>query len=491
MTLKYGRLRQAKARVKPSITVARALGKAGPEKHNGWQHPAQMLGSEYVLQAPASAMPTPDTSGPKSSRLDINWLDVPWLVFLAGLAILPPIWEVHKQLVLGALAAVQLVEAKVVRRYPSRGPVYAVAIKLLLATVLIAHTGELSINSSYYPIYYLPIITAALYFSPLVTLLWTVLASAAYLSYLIPALEDYAIDAAGWTILAIRIFFIFLVAMVVNRVVVESRRQSKSYQLLAEQLTETNRQLERAQAETRRSERLAALGQLTAGLAHEIRNPLGIIKGSAEMLGQKVANTNPLAAELAGYISSEVNRLSALVSRFLNFARPLQPELASADLTATLERSLKAVQDPWQGASIAVERDYQLDLPLVPIDAALCEQVFVNLLQNAFDAMQSNGGTLRLHVAAANSNGRAGIEVTMQDSGPGIPLAMREQIFNPFVTTKPTGVGLGLSIVSQIMDEHHGSIRLLDTEGLGAGFALFFPLDPASEAPAEPIAEAV
>lgn len=436
-------------------------------------------------------MPTPESSAVRSFRPHIHWLDVPWLVFLVGLALLPPQWELHKQMVLAAMAVVQLAEPWLVGRYPTRGPVYSVVLKTLLATVLIAHTGELGINSVYYPIYYVPAITAALYFSPLVTLLWTTLATAAYCSYLVPALQEYAIDAEGWTILGIRIFFFYLVAVVVNRVVIESRRQSRSYQLLAEQLTETNRQLERAQAETRRSERLAALGQLTAGLAHEIRNPLGIIKGSAEMLGQKVAGTNPLAAELAGYISGEVNRLSALVSRFLNFARPLQAELAPGDLVAVLERSVAAVLEPWQGAPVKVERDYPSGLPSLPMDAALCEQVFVNLVQNACDAMQPAGGTLQLRVAAANSQGRAGIEVTMHDTGPGIPLAMREQIFNPFVTTKPTGVGLGLSIVSQIMDEHHGSIRLEEGDGTGAGFVLFFPLGAAEAADSSREAQAV
>src|SRR5574337_1938731 len=96
----------------------------------------------------------------------------------------------------------------------------------------------------------------------------------------------------------------------------------KESQELSETLADSNRKLKQAREEARRSERLAALGQLSAGLAHEIRNPLGVIKGSAEMLSQKLQSAQPVAAELAGYISSEVNRLNSLVARFLDFARP-------------------------------------------------------------------------------------------------------------------------------------------------------------------------
>ena len=145
--------------------------------------------------------------------------------------------------------------------------------------------------------------------------------------------------------------FFFLAAMVVNRFVIESRRQTKRYQELAETLAETNRRLEQAQAEARRSERLAALGQLSAGLAHEIRNPLGVIKGSAEMLTQKLGDSNPLATELAGYISTETNRLSALVTRFLDFARPLHADLAPQDITTVLDRALHDVAQFWKGAA--------------------------------------------------------------------------------------------------------------------------------------------
>lgn len=413
---------------------------------------------------------------PPTARAPSKWLDVPWLVFLLGLAVLPPFFEWHKQLTLLAVAAVQLAESRIVAKWPRQGPVSAVILKILLATLLIDHTGELSINSSYYPIYFVPVITAALYFGPGVTLLWTLIASAAYSSYLYPALQEYSIDAAGYTVLAIRIFFFFLVGMVVNRVVVAYREQSYSYQQLAEQLTKTNRELERAHAETRRSERLAALGQLTAGLAHEIRNPLGIIKGSAEMLNQKLATANPLAAELSGYISSEVNRLSALVSRFLDFARPLQASTRPTELLEVLEKALRPVEEQWQGGKIIVEREYEKPLLPVPLDATLCEQVFVNLIQNAFEAMGAQGGVLRLVVARKEYENRPGVEVRIQDTGPGVAPELREQIFNPFVTTKSSGVGLGLSIVSQIMDEHHGSIQLLEKSRSGAGFSLFFPL---------------
>ncbi len=267
----------------------------------------------------------------EQNRPVINWMDVLWLLFLAGLAVLPPIREIHKQLTLLAIGIVQLSEGWLLARAPRRGAAYIVLFKIALATLLIDHTGEIGINSTYWPIYFLPAVTAAEYFSPLSTLLWTALASAAYCSYLYPALQDYEVTREGYGILAIRILFFFLAAMVVNRFVVENRRQIKRYQELAETLAETNRKLEQAQEEARRSERLAALGQMSAGLAHEIRNPLGVIKGSAEMLHQKLGESNPLASELAGYISSETNRLSCAGHAVPRFCPPAACRADSAE----------------------------------------------------------------------------------------------------------------------------------------------------------------
>jgi signal transduction histidine kinase len=425
----------------------------------------------------------------EAKRSTINWMDVLMLAFLAGLAVVPPVKEIHKQAILLAFGVLQLGEGLLIEQLRRRGPAYVVLLKIALATLLIDHTGEISINSSYWPIYILPAVTAAEYFGPWATLAWTTLASAAYCSYLYPALQEFEIGVEGFSQLAIRVLFVFLAAMVVNRFSVEIRQQTKRYQELSETLAETNRRLEQAQAEARRSERLAALGQLSAGLAHEIRNPLGVIKGSAEMLTQKLADSNPLATELAGYISTETNRLSALVTRFLDFARPLHADLTPSDISAVLDRALNDVAQFWKGAPVRVEKEFQPNLPQIAVDEGLCEQAFVNIIQNAYDAMSAEGGgVLRVRVNTARRSTRDrenvnGVEVRIADSGPGIPPELREQIFNPFVTTKKSGVGLGLSIVSKIVDGHQGSIRIEESPGAagdgqknhGACFVIFFP----------------
>jgi len=433
-----------------------------------------------------------DAESRRFNRLDAVWLAI-WLIFLAILAVLPPLFEWHKQLILLAIGIVQLLETRLISRFPKRGVFYVVLLKISLATLLIDHTGEVGINSSYYPIYYLPVVTAALYCGTWLTLLWTLFASAAYCSYLYPAMLEYELTPEAFGLLAQRVIFFFLAAMVVNRFAQQSQHQTQLYRDLAERLAETNRRLEQAQAEARRSERLAALGQLSAGLAHEIRNPLGVIKGSAEMLTQKLQASDELARELAGYISTEVNRLSALVTEFLDFARPLHAQPHPADLVALLDRVLQIVAERFAakpsgtqatGNAVRVERHYASGLPLVPLDESLCEQAFLNLVQNAYEAMQDGDqggrlrvGVLQVSVQPATQNDREGVELRLADTGPGVPEELREEIFNPFVTTKKTGVGLGLSIVSKIVDGHHGSIHVENGPEGGAVFTLFFPLE--------------
>ncbi|HEY2496677.1 MAG TPA: ATP-binding protein [Candidatus Angelobacter sp.] len=412
-----------------------------------------------------------------TERATPRWLDLLWLLFLGGLALIPPVGEIHKQLILLIIGISQLLENQFVRLAGKPGPGIMVLIKIALATNLINHTGDLAaINSDYYPIYYLPVMTAAMYFGPLGTLLWTLAASAAYSSFLYQAHQHFAITSESISELLMRVLFFFFVAMTVNRFVMQYRAEARRYQATSETLSEANRSLKLAQEEARRAERLAALGQLSAGLAHEIRNPLGVIKGSAEILTQKLESANPLAKELAGYIYTEVNRVSALVSRFLDFARPSQLDLRATNLSMVVERCLKTVAEQGACARVKVERSYTPALPQVMLDQDLCEQVFTNLLMNACEAIGDGGGEMRVRIGPTEAeDAQAGVVVAIEDTGPGVPPELKEQIFNPFVTTKKSGVGLGLAIVSKIVDAHGGSLKLISEPGHGACFRVAFP----------------
>jgi hypothetical protein len=171
------------------------------------------------------------------------WLDLLWMIFLGALAALPPFFEVHKELALLAIGAFQIFEQRLLKSVnPARARAYSVLLKILLATLLVGHTGGIPINSSYYLIYYLPVVSAAMTYGLWGTLLWTGLVSAAYCSYLIPALEEYELTASGAAELAIRNLFFFLAALVVNRVVTEHRRQTHATKIW-QRLAETNRRL--------------------------------------------------------------------------------------------------------------------------------------------------------------------------------------------------------------------------------------------------------
>jgi two-component system, NtrC family, sensor histidine kinase HydH len=421
----------------------------------------------------------PDQQG----RIRITLVDIVWLIVVAILAALPPLYEQHKQIILAAIALFQIFEGRILQSLsPAWRNAVSVLVKTALATLLVWHTAVngLSIDSDYYPIYYLPIISAASLYGGLATILWTLLSCAVYWSFLIPALYHYRFTAETGAQLTIRCVFFFLVAVVVNRFVTESRGHALRYQKTAETLSESNRRLEQAQAEARRSERLAALGQLSAGLAHEIRNPLSVIRGSAEILNQKLTPAEPLTAELAGYISSEVERLNNLVGRFLDFARPLEIKPEVQPIMPIIDRALKSVQDHRPDSKVNVERYDSPDLAPLPLDGELVERVFSNLFANAYEAMPE-GGLLRVTTRPAEFDGRQGVEIEIEDTGPGIPSDQREQIFNPFFTTKKTGLGMGLSMVSKIVDDHHGWTRLTSEPGKGARFRLFFPAETVAD----------
>jgi two-component system, NtrC family, sensor histidine kinase HydH len=236
--------------------------------------------------------------------------------------------------------------------------------------------------------------------------------------------------------------------------------------------------LERRQGEQRalesqlyQAERLAALGEMTAGVAHEVRNPLGIISSTAELLRERLNRYEP-DNRLAQIIVEEANRLNIKVSEFLDFARPREPNLQPCHIDKVLDRSLELLDPEIDRLHISVTRDYRVNDKVQAADPALLHQAFLNLLLNAIQAMP-NGGTLNVAVASG-PNGQ-GIEIQVQDTGDGIDPETLKKVFNPFYTTKEKGSGLGLPIVRSIIESHRGAIRIDSDPGQGTSVIIQLP----------------
>ncbi|MGA2148544.1 MAG: ATP-binding protein [Bryobacteraceae bacterium] len=386
---------------------------------------------------------------------------------LAG-ALIFNAWEIKPLAAFLALAAVQVAEPRIPALNSGRGLAAALLVKIALGYLLIGHTG--SLDSSYWIVMALPVISAATALGLVATLAVAVVASGAYLSYILILDPKYYLDAESVYALLVRTVFLIIVGILTNALAEDLRAQRENYRRTAEQLADANRQLREAEEAIRRSERLAALGHLSAGLAHELRNPMGTIRGSAEMLERAVAAENEVAREMAGFIVTETARANSLITRFLQFARPIALRLETGDLSQTLDRAIALAEREAPGVSIY--RNYQLDMPAFPFDAELLERVFYNLVLNAAQASPP-GGTVTVKTRAAGGIA----EVAVIDRGSGIASENRNTIFNPFFTTKPSGVGLGLAIVSKIVDEHGGKITVESEAGKGSVFHVLLPME--------------
>ena len=256
-------------------------------------------------------------------------------------------------------------------------------------------------------------------------------------------------------------------------------------------------QARRREQELRRHERLATLGQLSAGVAHEIRNPLAGIGTSAQVLLRRFEPRDE-RARFVRVILDEVARLDRIVTSLLQYARPRVPELKAQALEPCVDRVVELTADAARAASVQVERDVARRLAPVYIDSDLVTQVILNVTLNAIQAMPE-GGTLRYEVrrlrrrGPERSPGRRATDrrratsgrapwlhyqqVRVIDTGAGIPRGVLSRLFDPFFSTKPGGTGLGLSICQPIMQEHSGSIAVASREGRGTTVLLNFPME--------------
>ncbi len=390
------------------------------------------------------------------------------MLFVGALVAATPETNYDATILLVAIGAFQIIEPRLRIFASKRGQMASLVLKLLFSYLLVGYTH--TIDSPYHSIFLVPLVSAATTYGFATVLTVTVIASLAYLSFLLPIFV-YVPSAELYSIMCLRVSFFAIIAFVVFEQARAKRQEMARTKEAADRLAESNRSLQRAQASLRRSERLAALGQLTAGLAHELRNPLGTIKASAEMLNQKSVRDKPeVMTEMASYIETEVDRMNGLITSFLNFARPLEIHPVTGDLNTLVADVIRSQGGLAQSRSVSVTSAISDDAAQFSFDPALLGIALSNLVQNAIQASPPSAG---VRVGATRVNGQ--IEISVADQGEGISPQNLENIFNPFFTTKAEGVGLGLAIVSKIVDEHHGKIATSSTPGQGATFRITLP----------------
>lgn len=346
---------------------------------------------------------------------------------------------------------------------------------LVLCTLVVwATTGEE--ESPYWVLYFLPIVIGGSVLGLPGALGTSLTAMVLFLSQVPPRmyLDPREREEMIPELMAFCIIFV-LVGVVVEGFAQQNRRQLElqqqtNRQLLRsrDELSLTLERLHAAEQDLRRKDRLAALGEMAAGMAHEIRNPLGIISSSAQLLAGKVPPAG--AGALLSVIEEESTRLNALITEFLAFGRQPDPVLRTADLRRVVERSCS------QMASMAQEKNVRLewDAPSEPVearaDADMMQQVMLNLLLNALQAVDA-GGWIRVHLERQGQ----GVRLTVRDNGPGIATELRDKVFNPFFTTREKGTGLGLANAYRIVESHGGTLGVESEPGQGACFILSLP----------------
>ncbi len=316
-------------------------------------------------------------------------------------------------------------------------------------------------------LYYLLIVFAGLSFGWLGGLGTGLLAGISNTPHDIMALEvspGYAVDQ----LLDIPIF---CAAGVLTGILEErGRKQRAELERTTKRLSEVYQELQDNFERMKRSERLFALGQLSAGLAHEIRNPLASVAGAAGIL-QRNPGLGRKEAECIDIISKECQRLNRLVTNFLDFARPRTPHYQRLDAAAALDSVLELAGHALGAQRVTLRTEVSPHLPAVECDPELLKQVLLNLVMNAIQSMPEGGEVV---VSAMARQDRLLIQV--KDGGCGIKAEDRDRIFDPFFTTKENGSGLGLSVAHQIVEQHGGLLTAEANPGKGMTFSVLLPL---------------
>ncbi len=321
-------------------------------------------------------------------------------------------------------------------------------------------------------LYYIPIVLGAFYFGLRGALCASILASLVYIPH---AFMNVAImDPANSMEKGLEILLYNVVALITGILAARERAERERQQGIAERLHATLEEKEELEEQLIRSGRLHALGELTAGLAHEIKNPLASIKGSAEVIADEVAADSP-RRKMVDIQKRELSRLQSLLDRFLNFARPSAVDIGAVDIRDIIDHVISLSTSHSTKLGISVEAHASGPHIVVRGDKEQLTQVVLNLLLNALDASPANGA-VTVTCSSRQRHGRKYGCIQVDDEGSGVPEELSQQIFNPFFTTKDDGSGLGLSIAARIIDQHDGHLEVTPSKREpGASFTAWIP----------------
>lgn len=314
--------------------------------------------------------------------------------------------------------------------------------------------------------YYIPLLLMALWYGWRGGLLAATVTAILYIPHIEMAWHEHGAYAASqW----LELVMFFVIAALTGVLAEHERGQRLKAEEMARMFKEANTELQASFELLRRADRLSAMGELAAGLAHEIRNPLGSIDGAVQILlrDQLPPGTKQEFGELA---RRELERLKGILNRFLNYARPQPPQRIETDPIVLISSIAKLAEQTARLAGVEIDIKAEQPIPMIAIDAEQIKQVLLNLVINAVQAMPS-GGRIELH--ALMEGGALRLEV--RDEGIGIAPADVERIFNPFFTAREGGTGLGLSIAERIVSQHDGRIEMRQNQGRGSTFSVVLP----------------
>ena len=350
------------------------------------------------------------------------------------------------------------------------GPIFtgALAVDLLLVFSLLYLTG--GADSLFYLLFFPLVAVNAYYFGRWVGLLVALVAGLLY-----AAAAALAPPWVGWTTVIILMGLVGLPAFALGHVAERERRARAEVERLNAEVTGTLTRLQAAQQELVVAERMATVGRLSLKVAHEVRNPIAAIELNAEMLGDIVGEHQgpemDEATSLLTAIREQVTALDALTEEYLAFARFPRPQFEEDSVNEMVAAVAEFVRPlaTRQGISVRLETDPAV--PPMAIDRSLLRQAVLNLVKNGLEAL-SQGGVLTATTRCLDDT----VEISVSDTGPGIPLEVGQRLFEQFFTTKPQGTGLGLSISRQIVEEHGGRIGWSSVIGAGTTFTISLPI---------------